>query len=162
LREAKAVNPLEAAKGCEIIRSARWQRKWHTARTLTAGDWWLLIRAWWLLLAADLALRWFSFQKVQRLFIAMPAATPSAKFSKAQRIVRRVDIAARHHLYSMTCLRRALVAQRLLAECGLATELRIGVRKTGPQLEAHAWVEFEGVPIGEMQTRLAPFTPLSI
>ena len=48
-----------------------------------------------------------------------------------------------------TCLVRSLVLQAVLGRRGVATELRIGVRKVGGVAEGHAWVEYEGHPINE-------------
>ncbi len=54
----------------------------------------------------------------------------------------------------MTCLPRSLALQRMLARRGIASELRIGVRKESNGaggIAAHAWVEVDGVPLGEPQ-----------
>lgn len=45
-----------------------------------------------------------------------------------------------------TRLRRSLVLWALLERAGVATELRLGFRKTDGVFEAHAWVELDGVP----------------
>lgn len=39
-----------------------------------------------------------------------------------------------------TCLIQALVLQRMLSANQFASELKIGVRTSGPRLEAHAWL----------------------
>jgi hypothetical protein len=51
----------------------------------------------------------------------------------------------------MTCLRRSLVLQKMLSKRGIATELKIGVRKEAGQLSAHAWVEYQGKSLGEIE-----------
>jgi hypothetical protein len=71
-----------------------------------------------------------------------------------------VDLAARHHLYPMTCLPRSLVLHLMLARMGIKSELRIGVRKADGRLQAHAWVERGTRPVGEsvlVTSRFAPF-----
>lgn len=45
------------------------------------------------------------------------------------------------------CLRRSLVLGALLREHGPV--LRIGVRRRGDGIVAHAWIEIEGTPVGE-------------
>ena len=71
-------------------------------------------------------------------------------------------MAARHHLYKMSCLRQALVLQRMLIKHGIVTELRFGVSKeSADTLEAHAWLEYEGQAIGESQNWPARFTSLT-
>jgi Transglutaminase-like superfamily len=57
--------------------------------------------------------------------------------------------AARHSPSHATCLERSLCLWWLLAHQGIATEFRIGVRKDGERFAAHAWVERDGVAIGE-------------
>jgi hypothetical protein len=42
------------------------------------------------------------------------------------------------------CLPRALALQALLRQAGIASELRIGVRKEPDGLLAHAWIEHQG------------------
>ena len=64
-------------------------------------------------------------------------------------VSQMVLAAARQSFFRATCLERSLVLWRLLARLGIASQLRIGVRKTGDKFEAHAWVEHEGVAIGE-------------
>jgi Transglutaminase-like superfamily len=44
------------------------------------------------------------------------------------------------------CLRRSLVLTQLLARRGISSRLVIGAR-TAPDFLAHAWVEFEGIPV---------------
>lgn len=66
----------------------------------------------------------------------------------AQRCAALTGIAARHGLFPGNCLPQALVLQDLLHRRGLAAELRIGVLPGSNPLQAHAWVELEGVPLG--------------
>lgn len=58
-----------------------------------------------------------------------------------------VAAAAHYSPYRAGCLPQSLVLQWLLRRQGIATELRFGVRKTGPALEAHAWLEYRGAPL---------------
>ena len=44
-----------------------------------------------------------------------------------------------------------MTLQRLLAEQGFAAELKIGVHKEHDRLSAHAWLEADGVPLGEAE-----------
>jgi hypothetical protein len=113
----------------------------------------LFVQAWLLLLAVDLALRMLPFRKVHGW---IESSGPKKKISKAEqteavilRIRDFVDRAARHHLYGMTCLRRSLALQWLLSRRGLDTRLQFGVRRENGNLQAHAWLEYEGKSIGE-------------
>ena len=53
----------------------------------------------------------------------------------------------------------ALVVWGLLRRCALEGELTIGVRKAEGELEAHAWVELDGVSL-EQGHETVPFAPL--
>jgi Transglutaminase-like superfamily len=64
---------------------------------------------------------------------------------------RMVNAAVRHARGASTCLEKSLALWWLLRRQGIASELRIGARKTGGKFEAHAWVEREGVALSEPQ-----------
>jgi hypothetical protein len=118
------------------------------ARELTARQWGVLLRASFWLLAADLGLRLFGLPRTRALLASRRTAGPAAPLCESE-IVRLVDRAARRQPGRATCLRRTLVLQRLLAQEGIATEMRIGVRKENGGLAAHAWLERHGRPLGE-------------
>ncbi len=121
--------------------------KLRAALTLSLPDWAVFLQAWTMLLIVDLGLRLLPFPRVQKL-AAFGRRANDAKAADAALELRRldalVDITARNHLYAMTCLRQALTLQWLLARRGIAADLRIGVRREGRALEAHAWVECAG------------------
>jgi hypothetical protein len=52
-------------------------------------------------------------------------------------------------LFHPTCLHRSLTLWWLLRRQGVASELRIGVRKEQGRFEAHAWVERAGVALND-------------
>ena len=60
----------------------------------------------------------------------------------------------------MGCLPRSIALQRLLADRGVTARLRVGVRKEGAELHAHAWVESAGRVVGEAEPVEARFLPL--
>ena len=126
----------------------------------------MLAQSWWGLLLVDLGLRLLPFQRLQRLAAVPAPSEPAPQFAEASSILtgrlhRLVSIAANHHLYPMTCLRQALVLQRILAQRGIAAQLEIGVRKDAGIFAAHAWLEYRGQPIGPPQAVIsyAPLTP---
>ncbi len=142
---------------------------WHKVRTalsLPASDLWILAQAWILLLLVDLGLRTLPFQSVLKSLkwgerFARPGETTD-EFAQVRRLSRLVKIAERNHLYEMTCLRQALVLRHLLTLNNIASDLHIGVRKEAGVLDAHAWIEYQGVPVGQQQTSLKNFGPLVI
>lgn len=131
--------------------------------SFSAQDWLLLFQAWFLLLAVDIALRLLPFHVVQG-WLKAPKRTKEALPDQAAGAIRRnsdfVDRAARHHLYPMTCLRRSLVLHWLLSRQGVFAELFFGVRREQDKLQAHAWLEYQGQPIGERAAPTDQYMPL--
>jgi len=58
------------------------------------------------------------------------------------------------------CLERSLVLVWLLRRHGVGGNLRIGVKREGSELLAHAWVELMGQPLGESAPNLLQFDVL--
>jgi len=105
---------------------------------LSAGDRHLLLAAVATLALCQLALRFLSFQKLQLWAGRVkPGARPGAGTVEASSWA--VHAAARRMPW-VTCLGRALALQRLLAQRGHASELRVGVAKAGQDFSAHAWL----------------------
>jgi hypothetical protein len=128
------------------------------------SDWAALTEAWWCLLAVDLCLRLFPYPRVERLFGRSPlegreGSRPAAARDMA-RCVWAAGAASRHHLWPMRCLPHALCLRRLLARRGIEGVLRIGVARQEDRLLAHAWIEWEGKPLGEAEESIARFEPL--
>jgi Transglutaminase-like superfamily len=126
----------------------------------TPEDLWAFARAWTVLLAADLGLRVLPFARVERWL--SPKLSPRIDETAVGRLVWSTEAAARHHLYPMRCLPKALCLRWLLGRHGIECELRIGVARQDGGLAAHAWVERQGRPIGEslaVEDRFAPLRP---
>lgn len=128
------------------------EHKLRAALTLTWHDWAVFLQAWFLLLVVDLGLRRLPFPRVRKLVALVRPRAQNGEAADAAAEIRRlealVDMAARNHVYPMTCLRQALTVQWLLARRGIAADLRIGVRRDAGALEAHAWVECAGQAAG--------------
>jgi hypothetical protein len=56
------------------------------------------------------------------------------------------------------CLSQSLTLWWLLQCQGIESELRIGVRGAGDQFQAHAWIEYQGTPLNEIQDVQSRFT----
>ncbi|MBI1802762.1 MAG: lasso peptide biosynthesis B2 protein [Chloroflexi bacterium] len=138
------------------------RHKLRTARSFSWQDWQWLGQAWLWLLAVDLCLRLMPLRRAQRLLASGSARSPEAQDVPAT--IRRwqafVKIAARYHLYPTRCLQQALALQTLLSRCGIQSALQIGVRKEGSALSAHAWLEWNGLPVGEPADIVERFAPL--
>jgi len=98
------------------------------------------------LLGVDLGLRFFGFARVRSWMesgseTAAPDREPSPEdLATARALAAAVERAAGFRLYRVPCLPRALLLRRMLAGRGIPARLRIGVRREGGGLHAHAWV----------------------
>jgi hypothetical protein len=116
----------------------------------------LFLRAVVLLPVLTVSLRLRGFRATQRSLekVYGISKNPSGNSDAESRVTltsRMVLAAARHSPLPSTCLERSLSLWWLLARQGIATQFRIGVRKDGEKFGAHAWVERNGVAIGEPQ-----------
>jgi hypothetical protein len=73
----------------------------------------------------------------------------------------QVNRAARYGLFADTCLTRSLLLGWLLRRKGIDTQLRIGVRLIDGTLDAHAWVEYAGIPINDRIDIGSVYSPFS-
>ena len=136
----------------------RLRRKLAAARQLSVRDWWLFLQAWWLLLFVDLALRTMPFKKIAAWATADAASAERlSDRSQALEYWQAVYTAAHNHLYPMTCLRRALVLKKMLSS-RFNVELRVGNYIEDGKLIGHAWVDVDGVPLGEKE--IGSFQPI--
>jgi hypothetical protein len=122
---------------------------------LTAAFWmplfWLGLRVW--------GLPRFQARLLRRKLVSEATMT----LPDIQALGSLVNIAARHTLGPRTCLTRSLLLGWLLRRRGVDSQLRIGVRLTKGALDAHAWVECEGVPVNDQPgvgTQFASFGDL--
>jgi hypothetical protein len=99
---------------------------------------------------AGASLRALGLRRTQRLLLRAPARLKRTPVSpvRAGQIVRA---AAERGPYCAKCLAASLTLQALLLRSGVRTSLRLGVRKGGAGIEAHAWVELDGEVLMEPQ-----------
>ena len=106
----------------------------------------LLAKAWLLLLFSQPGVRLLG---IKRLLALMQPGKRSSRGPATEgltpgRLARVLELACRFQRPRPTCLLKALVLQRLLAEHGFETELVIGAGRSGERLTAHAWLEHQG------------------
>jgi hypothetical protein len=139
--------------------------KLNKASQLSRVDQWLLIQAFLALPLVALGLRCFGLRRLQARLQQGPAMRLGSdnrrtNLDRARATARLVQVAARHDPFLPTCLPQSLVLWWLVRRQGLAGELRIGVRPGPSRLEAHAWVEFQGLVLSDSEDvarRFAPF-----
>ncbi len=86
------------------------------------------------------------------------AVTPG--FDEVAHLARLVRAAARHGCVDRNCLTESLTLWWLLRRRGIDSDIRIGVRKEGDRLDAHAWVECAGTALDEHPDVSRIFSPL--
>lgn len=87
-----------------------------------------------------------------------PRPAPEAQ-RRAEAIGRAVQWTASHGLFRPFCLVQALALQDLLNRAGMPdSEIRVGVRREGTSLKAHAWVRWNGQVVGDDPKHVSAFT----
>lgn len=128
-------------------------------RNLTWGQRWTLLVALVLLPVAAIRLRRASVADIlSRTRVC--GDPPPAAMAVAHSAARAVNLVAAR--LRATCLTRSLVLHRILARRGIATTLRIGVRNEGNGLQAHAWVECNGVPVNDTAQGVRGYAPVEL
>jgi hypothetical protein len=129
---------------------------------LSAAELIVLIQAFGLLAAVRLSLWTVSFGTCRSgwaLVLERVSKSPGVPSLPPQRIVWLTSVASRY-VPGAHCLARCIAAQILLARQGYRAEMKIGVRKEGASLDAHAWLELGGAPLFESAAHLNRFTCL--
>ena len=120
------------------------RHKFQQFRRLPSADRGLLLRIAFLVPLIEIGLRIAGFKRVltplRKFAVAVrPAAIPAAE---VERHTRLLLLFHRQLPFTGRCLARALALWYLLQRRGIATEVRLGIRKHKGQFSAHAWVEY--------------------
>jgi hypothetical protein len=140
-------------------------RRLRTFLALGLQDKGAFIRAWLYLVASGLGIRFLGLSRTMSwLAPAVIPANPRQKDSGPSagiqrlphvsptawpRAARWLPVAIRNAPNDPRCLQRSVALLALLRRAGIESDLRIGIGKTQPNLEAHAWVEVAGVPVND-------------
>ena len=114
----------------------------------------MFLRALVMLPIVSVSLKAFSFQATQtalQILVSSPDPAPAPDVVKTRIAVtaHMVNSAGRHGIARASCLAKSLTLWCLLGRQGIASQLRIGIRKEDGGFAAHAWVEREGVALNE-------------
>jgi len=142
-------------------RLAKWCR-------LSGEEHGILLLALVLLPMIALGLRFAGLRRIRALLacrrpLAEIQADAEHALARAAAVARLVAAAARHGPYKAKCLPIALTLAWLLQRRGMATDLRLGVRKAAARFEAHAWIELGGTPLidgPDVHERFVAFEPV--
>lgn len=124
-----------------------------TFRRLTNRERLVMVESLLLLAACAAGLRAVGLRRMRARIRVAGAGTLSA-----ERLAVLFHAVARR--FPARCLVRSLALCRLLARHGVASEVRIGVRRAGFELDAHAWVERDGVVLNDSARVSETFIPL--
>jgi hypothetical protein len=140
--------------GCSRSSPPMWERLRRFSE-LEAGARGIFLRAALLLPLISISLRMRGFGAtqgtLQRLFPSPKKETIGSR-RYAELTARMVRTAVHHGVGHPTCLEESLALWWLLGRRGIASQLRIGIKKDSPKFEAHAWVELGGAPLNEPET----------
>ena len=87
------------------------------------------------------------------------SANVAGTLAAAQKVARLEAATAQALFFRSTCLEQSLVLCWILRRRGMSPVLRVGARKDADRLEAHAWVEIDGIPLGDDGGQHAHFVP---
>lgn len=87
--------------------------------------------------------------------VAVPR--PGDTFGEATLLARLEEAVARHLPFRTNCLENSFALYWLLRRNNVPATLRIGARKIDGRLEAHAWLESQGIVLGNSDH--IPFVP---
>jgi hypothetical protein len=140
----------------------------HKFQRLSWAERWLLVQALFLLPLTAVALRWLGLRRWQAALAGLVRIDEPPVGSQVETAVQQVQATARmvraaawYSPYRASCLQQSLVLWWLLRRQGIHSDLRIGVRKEGGRLEAHAWVEHSGTVLNDVGNVDQCFSPFS-
>jgi len=136
-------------------------------RGLSPSERRLLFQSALLLPLVHLALLLLGYARLHRVMDKVAPSKPgdrtlseSETLKRAGKITRLVSIAAGHGLYRATCLRKSLLVWWFLRKDGIQSNICFGVRIIDSTLEAHAWVEWNGMILNDSTTVREQFQTL--
>ncbi|MBI3088629.1 MAG: lasso peptide biosynthesis B2 protein [Candidatus Omnitrophica bacterium] len=97
----------------------------------------------------EIGLRLLPFRRVTRIMLrALPRRTPPPQ-ARLDEVTRLASAVFRRAPVTLTCLKQTLILGALLARRGVPVNLKIGVAKTADTLQAHAWLEQDGLIVAD-------------
>ena len=123
---------------------------WERFRRLSKSERRDLVRGFVLIPWAAVYVRLFGVRKLERAAGENAESNTGAgrseigQHAEARAAARMIEAASRNGIARGNCLSKSVALWWLLKRKGIRGVLRIGARKAGRELEAHAWVELDG------------------
>lgn len=123
---------------------------WERYRRLSKNERKDLVRGFVLIPWAAVYVRLFGVRKLERAardnadLNTAGGQTDNGQLAVARAAARMIEAASRNGIARGNCLSKSVALWWLLKRKNISAELRIGARKAGRELEAHAWVELDG------------------
>ena len=134
------------------------------ARRMTAADYVTAIEVLKLAVWVEAAIRVLPFSRVLERMKRDASGTSNVASvqSEYQRLVRFVAVAYDVLPFPATCLRQSLVLHGLLERRGVSSRLCLGVVRSGAAIDAHAWIECDGVTVDAAAERFSQLRALPL
>ena len=116
---------------------------------LDAREWADLAVCWMVVPAIGLGLWACGLQAMRRRLATSTRPTTlvdEATIRRLSQMPRWISIAARRSPWRAKCLTRSLALQWILRRHGMESDLRLGVRREGAVVLAHAWIDCAALP----------------
>ena len=129
-------------------------RKLRAAVSLDARTRWLMLVSAILRVAISTGFRLVGVSETQRYVRTWASRAQNRQwFADPRELIRNAQraqgVVRRNTGIGGRCLARSLTLWGILLRFGVATDLRVGMRKRNGLVEGHAWLEYQGVPINE-------------
>lgn len=136
-------------------------KKLNSFLTLSSKERWLLIQALILFPFVHFSLTLKGMKYTEQILSGLSGNITEEKeaLTWVLKTAKIVKIASNYQ-FNNTCLRRSLILWYLLKKQGFNSKLCIGVRKEKSNFEAHAWVEYQGFPLNEINDLKEIFTTI--
>ncbi|MEC8228244.1 MAG: lasso peptide biosynthesis B2 protein [Pseudomonadota bacterium] len=120
-------------------------------------------RCWWQFALWHIRIQYFPYHWWKaRIFSELNSESGHSLPLSLSEAIRLSEMAARHHIFPINCLRRCVVQQQFLAQYGYDLALHFGVAKQSARLKAHCWLTHKGQLINDGPEVVNTYTELKL
>jgi len=119
-------------------------QKLNTAFKLSAQDWLLFTKSWWLMLYIRIRMDFTPFKSWKKWLINQPFNEHVELLEQDKVFIynsrRMIVLASRYHLLNANCLPKSLALKWLLSDKNIDSELKMGLSLDKSNFKGHAWL----------------------